>query len=217
LYLVTARELGTAVHLYREFGFEDIVQDRYANSPNTIAMKLSLGAPQMAHQLGVRQQTERTNMSLFKELVPRIGNAMLENRLIPPVPPAVAGDREIIDLIPYIIAAKHVRTGTFTDGFSCVLNIEAHDCHYPSLLHRALGPNPEWLRGRAQIVYEFCREYGLQPHFRRNWATLGWQLYVVWDCDELNQLVWELDPDCEKGWPRWEFGNRPLDMSGALM
>ncbi len=55
LHLLTARELGTAVNLYHNFGFEDTVQERYANSTNTIAMKLSLGASRMARHLGARQ------------------------------------------------------------------------------------------------------------------------------------------------------------------
>jgi hypothetical protein len=110
-----------------------------------------------------------------------------------------------------------VRIGTFTDGFSSVLSIDSRDCLYPSPLHCVLRPKPEWLRGRAAIVHEFCREHGLQPHFRRDWATLGWQLCIAWDCDELNQLIRELDPDCENGWPRWKPENRPLDMSGFYM
>jgi len=43
IYLITGRELTDAIALYQRFGFVDVPQDRYKNSPNSIAMQLDLG------------------------------------------------------------------------------------------------------------------------------------------------------------------------------
>ncbi|MBU6452834.1 MAG: GNAT family N-acetyltransferase [Cyanobacteria bacterium REEB67] len=44
LYLITGRELTSAIALYKGFGFIEVDQERYHNSPNSIAMELPLVA-----------------------------------------------------------------------------------------------------------------------------------------------------------------------------
>ena len=39
LFLITARELQAAVRLYQRYGFGEVPQSRYRNSPNSIAME----------------------------------------------------------------------------------------------------------------------------------------------------------------------------------
>ena len=42
MYLITGRELTTAIALYKSFGFVEVPQERYFNSPNSIAMERHL-------------------------------------------------------------------------------------------------------------------------------------------------------------------------------